>query len=480
MEYRVMKVAELQPFLIRDIRANVVSKLTERIQEGYNPARPLSIVRNNGNYIVADGNHRLKVLQELGIEEVPCLIRDGDPYKLAVECNADEDTYAPMDLFDWLSVLGNLKRQGLKGVEVADKLGWSPQKVSDYRNVLEKISAHVLEMARCCQIGRADKKSALADFTEGWFRDSGLYNLCEKYQLRLMEEFITDKCNWNKDKVKREAARYKGWQEMIAIARAELVNVDDLETIIGLIENNSFRTADQLRVKLQDLNKKAKDKLICGDAILELEKLEDGSIDLVITDPPYGIDYQSNRSQFGVHVTKEGIDNDGLEKALSLLEKICEVLERKTKADSHFYFFAGWQTCPQFREIIGRYFAVRNVIIWDKGNHGAGDLDYAWGNRYEMIIYATKGKRTIQTRKADIIHVPKLNSANMIHPTQKPEQIIVELLEVSARPADTVCDPFMGSGSTIKAVKEFGGLNYIGIELDGERFEKAKAYIGGE
>ena len=165
MEYRVMKVAELKPFPVRDIRANVVSKLTERIQEGYNPARPLSVVRNNGNYIVADGNHRLKVLQELGIEEVPCLIRDGDPYKVAVECNADEDTYAPMDLFDWLSVLGNLKRQGLKGVEVADKLGWSPQKVSDYSNVLEKISAQVLEMARCCQIGRADKKSALADFT---------------------------------------------------------------------------------------------------------------------------------------------------------------------------------------------------------------------------------------------------------------------------------------------------------------------------
>ena len=71
MEYRVMKVAELTPFPIRDIRANVVSKLTERIKDGYNPARPLSVVADNGNYIVADGNHRLKVLQELGIEEVP-------------------------------------------------------------------------------------------------------------------------------------------------------------------------------------------------------------------------------------------------------------------------------------------------------------------------------------------------------------------------------------------------------------------------
>ena len=480
MEYRVMKVAELKPFPVRDIRANVVSKLTERIQEGYNPARPLSVVRNNGNYIVADGNHRLKVLQELGIEEVPCLIRDGDPYKVAVECNADEDTYAPMDLFDWLSVLSHLKQCGFKGVEIADKLGWSPQKVSDYNNVLEKLSATVLEIAKEHQNGRAEKKSAMADFTERWFRDSGLYALCEKYQLRFMEGFIADSCNWKKDKVQRETAKYKLWQDMVDIAKAELVNESDLDTIVNLIENNSFRTIEQLKAKVRDLNEKTKDKLICGDAIVELEKLADGSIDLVITDPPYGIEYHSNRSQFSEHVTKEGIENDGLVEALELLDKTCEVLSRKTKADSHLYFFAGWRVCPQFRDIIGRYFTIRNVIIWDKGNHGAGDLEYSWGNRYETIIYATKGNRPLRKRKADIVSVPKVDSSRMIHPTQKPVTLIKELLEASARPADTVCDPFMGSGSTIKAAKEFGNLNYIGIELDAERFEKAKAFIGGE
>ncbi len=352
--------------------------------------------------------------------------------------------------------------------------------VSDYSNVLEKISAQVLEMARCCQIGRADKKSALADFTEGWFRDSGLYALCEKYQLRFMEGFIADGCNWKKDKVQRETAKYKLWQDMVDLAKAELVNEGDLDTIVGLVENNSFRTIEQLKAKVRDLNEKAKDKLICGDAIVELEKLADGSIDLVITDPPYGIEYHSNRSQFSEHVTKEGIENDGLVEALELLDKTCEVLSRKTKADSHLYFFAGWRVCPQFRAIIGRYFTIRNVIIWDKGNHGAGDLEYSWGNRYETIIYATKGNRPLRKHKADIVSVPKVDSSRMIHPTQKPVALIKELLEASARPADTVCDPFMGSGSTIKAAKEFGSLNYIGIELDAERFEKAKAFIGGE
>jgi len=76
--------------------------------------------------------------------------------------------------------------------------------------------------------------------------------------------------------------------------------------------------------------------------------------------------------------------------------------------------------------------------------------------------------------------VKRVPAQQMIHPTQKPEAVITELLEASAQPHDTVCDPFMGSGSTIKAVKEFGlDLKYIGIELDRERFDKAAAYIGG-
>ncbi|MHA1440123.1 MAG: DNA methyltransferase [Promethearchaeota archaeon] len=63
------------------------------------------------------------------------------------------------------------------------------------------------------------------------------------------------------------------------------------------------------------------------------------------------------------------------------------------------------------------------------------------------------------------------------NPTQKPVTLIKELLEASAQPSDTILDCFMGCGSTIKGVKEFGDLYYIGIEIDEEMFEKAKAYI---
>lgn len=64
----------------------------------------------------------------------------------------------------------------------------------------------------------------------------------------------------------------------------------------------------------------------------------------------------------------------------------------------------------------------------------------------------------------------------MIHPTQKPEDLITEILTVSANKYDIFCDPFMGSGSHIRAAKKYG-CNYIGIELDENMFNRAKAHI---
>jgi DNA modification methylase/transcriptional regulator with XRE-family HTH domain len=496
--YQILKVSDLQGFQVRDLRSDALEKLKERIEESYNPARPLSVVKKDGKYIVADGNHRLSVLKELmstdsKYETVPCLVyEDEDIYKIAIKCNTDEDTYAPMDLFDWIDVVKHLlEDEKLTQEEVAKKIGWSRSKVADYYRLIKNV-ASILKIAKNYQEGRATENvaSATFNFTERWFRDSGICDLYDEnkakkgeeqiYQIKLMSNFIDDKFSWSKQKVQQESAKYKLWQQFEEIAQSELMNqTEDLPIITTLINNNTFKSDTQLRQKISDLNKKAQNKLICGDCLIELEQLEDSSIDLVITDPPYGIDYQSNRSQYGEHVTKEGLLNDGLNEATKLIENTCEILTRKTKENAHLYFFIGWQTEHQFRSIIEKYFDIKNVIIWDKGNHGSGDLEGSWGNRYEMIIFASKGRRTLnKPRPEDIILINRLDSTKMIHPTQKPTELIKVLLKASSQKADTVCDPFMGSGSTIKAVNEIGGLNYIGIELNKDMFERAKGFIG--
>jgi len=482
IEYKILDVNELTYFTIRDIRQNAVDELVERFKNGYNPSKPLTVVDKNGILLVANGNHRLKALKELGIEQVPCIIyQDADPYKLAVEGNEDEDTYSPMDLFDWIEIISVMRKEGFTQEVIGEKIGQSRGSIAKYIMLVTNIVPNVLEIAKAHQTGRGTNDVPIGtNFTESWFRNSGLYDI-EDYQERLINDFIGDKCNWNNNKVKSESAKYKRWIDYTKIASDKLVNQGDLKEVTRLIEKGSFKTEEQLLSKIKDFNSKAENKLICGDCIAEMEKLEDGSIDLIITDPPYGIDYSSNRSQFNEHITKEKIANDKeLSQALELTDKALEVLNNKTKSDAHLYLFTAWRVYPDFLKVVEKYFDIKNLIIWDKGNHGTGDLDGTWGNRYEMIIFATKGNRKLTKRKADIIQVSKLSSSEMIHPTQKPTELIKELLEVSAQSKDTVIDPFMGSGSTIKAIKEYGGLNYIGIELDKERFDKASIYIGGE
>lgn len=477
MKTALIQTSTLEQFLTREIRQNVVDKIKKNIAEnGFLMGHNLTVVGKK----VVDGNHRLAAALESNISEVPCIVYDEDEvnaYKLAEQLNSSNDTYAKQDLFDVLFKIEKLKDEGKTNVGIADVLGWSESAIKNHSALLSKVTP-ILEIAKSRQIGRVTYSvtPVAFDFTEYWFRTSGLYDLNEEFQLLFFEKFKADGFNWNKSKVQQTTAKYKLWQDMIVAANSAL---ESPQGIINLVKSGTFTTMEQLNARIAEIQKKAKNKLICGDAALELAKLDDGSVDVVITDPPYGVDYSSNRSKFTDHVAKESITND-TEEAFSLLNDVCDVLSSKTKPDAHLYFFTSWKVYPKFESIVSKYFNIKNMIVWDKGNHSMGDLAGTWGNRHELIIFATKGNRNINARKADILAVSRTSTQNAIHPTQKPESLIRELLQVSSIIGDTVCDPFMGSGSTIKAVKEHGNqLNYIGIEIDRERFEKAKSYIGG-
>ena len=215
-----------------------------------------------------------------------------------------------------------------------------------------------------------------------------------------------------------------------------------------------------------------------GDSLEILKSLQDNSIDIILTDPPYGIEYKSNRSEDSNAITKRGLLNDGKKEAFELLENTCKILVDKTSKDSHLYFFCSWSVFSDFERIIGKYFTIKTPIVWDKGNKGSGDLENDWGNQTELIIYCVKGKKNINYRKGNVLSIPKIHSSRLVHPTQKPVELIKEILEVSALKNDFIVDPFMGSGSTIKACNEMN-LKCLGIELDKEMFNVANNFING-
>ena len=215
-----------------------------------------------------------------------------------------------------------------------------------------------------------------------------------------------------------------------------------------------------------------------GDSLQILSELPDGCIDIVITDPPYGISYHSNRSIYDDSITKRGLVNDGRNEALKLLDDMCKLLQSKTAADAHLYIFTNWKMFTEFEHIIGKYFDIKTPIVWDKGNKGSGDLDNDWGNQTEIIIYAVKGKKYVNVRRGNIISVPRLHNSVMVHPTQKPDEVIKQLMEVSYKTGDFVVDPFMGSGATIKVCNQMDA-KCLGIELDEEMYKIANHYIYG-
>ena len=201
----LIDTTKLKPFPIREMRPAIIERIKARIESaGYNPSRPLSVVKQNGYYLVADGNHRLEVIRQMNIESVPCVVYEEghDPYSIAVNGNQDEDTYAPMDLFDWLDVIGRLQDEGLTQEKIGEVVGWRREKVNRYETTRSQIVPKILLFAKTFQKGRGTQnvpngtKNELEvntfDFTEGWFRNSGLYELNAENQMIFMTWFIED------------------------------------------------------------------------------------------------------------------------------------------------------------------------------------------------------------------------------------------------------------------------------------------------
>jgi len=200
-------------------------------------------------------------------------------------------------------------------------------------------------------------------------------------------------------------------------------------------------------------------KVILGDSLKILKKGTDESIDLIITDPPYGMSFQSNHRK-EKHLK---IDNDN---NLEWLDSFVEQAHRVLKKDTHFYCFCSWHHIDIFKQTIQKYFEVKNILIWVKNNTGMGDLFGDYAPKHEFIIYARKGKRKLNGRRdSNILEYKK--TGNKLHPTEKPVDMFEFLIQKSSEKNDLILDPFAGSGTTAIACINTK-RNYILIEKEPE------------
>lgn len=126
------------------------------------------------------------------------------------------------------------------------------------------------------------------------------------------------------------------------------------------------------------------------DVIDFMTTLPDESIDLVVTDPPYLISYKTNRRKERGHKFSNAIENDNNPELIKTYIKECY---RVLKNNTAIYMFCSFDKVDFFKSEIEKYFDIKNIIIWKKNNHTAGDLEAQFGKQYEMIILANKGRK---------------------------------------------------------------------------------------
>lgn len=143
-----------------------------------------------------------------------------------------------------------------------------------------------------------------------------------------------------------------------------------------------------------------------GDALELMKKLPDESIDAVITDPPYGINYNSNRYKNGNPFSS--IKNDHL--IFFPIDEMLRVL-RPTGALFAFYSFK--------RPVMDE--RIKNSIVWVKNNWSAGDLNGDFGNQYEQVLFIPREKFRIHSKRySNVWAFDKVPATELVHPTQKP------------------------------------------------------------
>lgn len=214
--------------------------------------------------------------------------------------------------------------------------------------------------------------------------------------------------------------------------------------------------------------------LYFGDCVAGMATLESESVDLVVTDPPYGVSYKTNHRKDKTHRFNSAIKNDA---DLAALESALPEIHRILKPNTALYCFCSSDRVEHVKPMIANWFKIKNSIIWVKNNWTAGDLGAQFGKQYEVIIYANKGRRLINGgRDPDVWFHKRVVGKQQVHQNQKPLDLIARIIDKSSNIGDTVVDPFMGAATTALACLETR-RKYLGYELDPYYYERAAALI---
>jgi len=213
--------------------------------------------------------------------------------------------------------------------------------------------------------------------------------------------------------------------------------------------------------------------VIHGDGVISLAEMESESVATIFTDPPYSSGARqtammrsrgSMRRKEGPHAKWIGGDNLSSHGFAMLVRLFSAECFRVAQVGAHLFSFIDWRQWPTLAgSIESSGWSMRSCLVWDKQSFGMGN---GFRQQAEFVVHASKGvaDNFIRHDLGTVFYCRR--DQDDLHPTTKPLSVVREML--SAVPDGRILDPFMGSGTTLRAAKDLG-RKAIGIEIE-ERY----------
>jgi len=222
-------------------------------------------------------------------------------------------------------------------------------------------------------------------------------------------------------------------------------------------EEDDYTEPDNIKVDvvLGDLIEIGEHRLLCGDSTDsdQVAKLMNGEkADMVFTDPPYGISYDSPDDKHDIILNDDTF----------LTEWMPQVL---LHSNGFIFMWTSYQVVGKWISLTKEYFGdITNMIVWSKGGGGLGDLYKRFATDYELCLVWNRGATIKGKRIGCVWDIPKDSTSSYMHPTQKPIELMSKGIINCSLKNNIIMDLFLGSGSTMIAAQQLNRKCY-GMEL---------------
>ena len=286
----------------------------------------------------------------------------------------------------------------------------------------------------------------------------------QKKAFRIMDNKSSEDSSWDKDLLNLEikdliADDYDLNMTGFSNEEIEELSVISESILKGKTDEDSIpEPPKEPKSKLGDIYELGHHTLMCGDSIsiTDVDKLMDGKkADMVFTDPPYGVNYQSNMRTKSEKFDVIKNDDDFLD--------IVPIIE--IASNGWVFIWTTWKVIDTWIEKTKGLGFMNNMIIWFKGGGGIGDLKKTFSTDYEIALVWNRGIELKGKRIGSVWNINKDGSSSYLHPTQKPVALAEEAIDKTTKNADIVLDLFGGSGSTLIACEKLARKCYM-MELD--------------